>query len=214
MTTISGTIAVTSALTATATLYTGVSEIQIDPEELTMDPTDTETITATVLPAGADTQDLIWESEDTSIATVTVLTSTTAEVEAVSDGRTSIMVYIDSDNTLDRVSAVVDVTVNFVAPTLIGLSLNRSTVTDYVDAVFSLRATEEPENAEVDLTWTSTDTGVATVADYGKEGRVTAVGLGETTIRAEDGSTGVFAECVVEIVEYEKTEYTGIWILG
>ena len=78
------------------------------------------------------------------------------------------------------------------------IQLSSGSLTLQVGSTHTLTATVEPEGAaNREITWSSSDTSVATVGD---NGLVTAVGVGTATITAsaQDGS-GVSAECTVTV---------------
>ena len=78
------------------------------------------------------------------------------------------------------------------------IRLSSASLTLQVGSTHTLTATVEPEGAaNREITWSSSDTSVATVGD---NGLVTAVGVGTATITAsaQDGS-GVSAECTVTV---------------
>ncbi|MBM6871522.1 glycoside hydrolase family 2 TIM barrel-domain containing protein, partial [Pseudoflavonifractor phocaeensis] len=69
----------------------------------------------------------------------------------------------------------------------------------------NLTATVEPENAtDKSVTWTSSDEGVATVAD----GKVTAVAVGEAEITVTTVDGGFTATCVVTVSEKPADSFT------
>ena len=75
------------------------------------------------------------------------------------------------------------------------VTLNAATLTLSPGATGKLTATVLPENADdKTVTWSSSDTEVATV---GNDGTVTAVSIGEATITARAG--GKTAVCVVTV---------------
>ena len=75
-----------------------------------------------------------------------------------------------------------------------GISLNKNTTTIYTGANETLIATVEPNDTTDTVTWTSSNTAVATVDNTGK---VTAVATGTATITAKAGSKS--ATCVVTV---------------
>ena len=140
----------------------------------------TETLTATVDPAGA-TDKLEWASSNNGVATVVdgVVTSVapgTAEITA----------------TCGNASAKCSVTVK-VAATAISLSKGILSLT--VGDSETLTATVAPANTTDILEWSSSAEDIAAV----KDGTVTAVALGTATITAKAGS--VSATCTVVVNE-------------
>lgn len=78
-----------------------------------------------------------------------------------------------------------------------GVAMSRASETMNIDGTIHLSAAVLPGNATYpDITWTSSDTKVATVDQTGK---VTAVGLGQTAITA--AAEGVSDTCTVSVVD-------------
>ena len=146
------------------------------------------TLTATVLPEDATYKNLTWESSDKSIATV----DANGKVTAVALGSATITVY-SADG---EISAQCKVTV---IRLVTSITLDKTELEIYVgDDPAELVATVLPEDAtNKSLSWTSSDTSVATVDE---EGRVTAVSSGFATITATacDGS-GKNASCNINV---------------
>ena len=104
-----------------------------------------------------------WGQNNTQ--TVTVKTNRTGTAHIKCDGKTILTVVVKEP----EVPATI-------------LELNKDTVTLQVDKSETVRATTEPENATVN--WKSNNTNVATVDSNGK---ITATGIGTTTIVASSG---------------------------
>ena len=138
-------------------------------------------LTATVLPEDATDKSVTWTSSNTSVATV----SNTGLVTAVSSGTATITA---TTNDGSNKSATCTVTVDIPVPaTSISLSQTAATLTSQGETL-QLTATVLPENAtNKSVTWTSSNTSVATVSNTGL---VTAVSSGTATITATttDGS--------------------------
>ena len=170
------------AVTVVPVAVTGVS---LNKEELALEPGETSTLTATVLPENAANKSVIWTSDNTSVATV----DGTGTVTAKSVGTATITVTtVDGNKT-----ATCAVTVNSISIT--SISLNNTTLSLTKGGTATLVATITPSNATYQtVTWTSSDTSVATVDSNGK---VTAVGGGSATITATAG--GKTATCAVTV---------------
>lgn len=149
------------------------------------------TLTATVTPSNATNKKVTWTSSNSSVATV----SDTGVVTSKGSG-TAIITATTTDGT--NLTATCRVTVNIPA---MGISLNQTTLSfNALNQTATLTATITPSNAtNKDVTWTSSNTSVATVSEAGV---VTAKGNGSATITAKtvDG-TNLTATCTVIIYE-------------
>ncbi len=127
-----------------------------------------------------------WSTSDNSVATV----SSTGEVTAVGGGTATITAMSDDNNT---VKAQCTITVNV---PVTGISLDESAIVTYIGKSTTLTATIAPADAtDKSITWTSDDTGVATVTG----GVVTGVSEGTTVIRATANDGGFEATCNVTV---------------
>lgn len=158
-------------------------------ETLRLEPEDTKTLVATVLPKNADLKTVTWESDKEAVATVdkdgkvTAITEGTAIIKA-----TSVMV--------EEITAKCEVNVEIFVT---GVTLDEETLALTVggsDGV--LTATIAPETATDDsVLWASSDEEVATVA----EGVVAPVGEGTAIITVTTVDGGFTAECEVTVTE-------------
>ena len=171
-----------------------VSGITLSETSLTLQPDEMKTLTAIVLPEDADNPAVTWESSNEDVAEVNVR----GRVIANGIGTCTITcratdgsgVYAECSVTVSTVQLVTGITLS---QTSLSLSLPRNTTK-------TLTATVTPSNAtNKNVTWSSSNTSVATVDQSGK---VTAVGIGScvVTATAEDGS-GVTAECAVTVIQ-------------
>ena len=138
------------------------------------------TLMATISPVNATNTDVIWTSSNTGVATV----SATGEVSPVAEGTATITVTTEDGGHTDTCSVnVIDgVLVDGVTLDTDALSLTFGGVTG------TLVATVSPADATImGVTWSSSDTTVATVSATGE---VTATGSGtaEITVTTVDGS--------------------------
>ena len=135
------------------------------------------------------------EYNDGTSKTVTVGPGATSVSILLMDGKNSIkQIYIQSSEpgTLTLLSAYADTNAVFAT----GVSLDKTSVSMNLGETDYLKATVEPEEAtNKNITWSSSDESVATVA----YGTITAVGGGTATITVttEDGS--YTAECSVTV---------------
>lgn len=138
---------------------------------------------------GYPTDGLTWSSSNNDIATV----DQTGKVTAVSEG-TAVITVNNADGTM---SDICEVTVNAIHVT--SISLNATSISDLtVGSSSQLTATILPEYASnKSVTWTSSNTLVATVDNTGK---VTALSEGSATITATTVDGGLSAICSVTVV--------------
>ena len=143
------------------------------------------TLTATPAPANATPNTIIWTSNNEHVANVSG-----GEISAVGVGECDIKVIL-----LDKI-ATCHVTVTEIAPT--ELTLNQEFAKLEVGSQLTLTATVLPEDAtDKTVTWTTSNSAVATVDDMGT---VTAVGPGECDITAT--CRDMEANCHVIVVEH------------
>lgn len=158
---------------ATASIYTG----------------GTTTLTAEVSPANASNKSVTWSSSNSYIATVD---ENTGVVTGVSVGTVTITARtVDGGYTASATITVTPVPVT-------GVTLNQSTIRlQGTGATQQLTATVAPANASnKSVTWTSSNTGVATVSSTGL---VTAVAPGTTTVTVTTADGGYTASCTVKV---------------
>ncbi len=154
--------------------------IEIDDEILsngiTLGVTQSYTVSAKVNPSNTTNRKLIWTSSDTSIATVA-----NGVVTGVSSGTAVITVKCDADNTIYKTFSV---TVD--ADTLISISVSADSQKFKRYSEYTFSASANPSTASLEgLTWSSSNTNVATIDSTGK---VKTVGVGKTTITATCGN--------------------------
>ena len=141
------------------------------PETLALIKGNGETLTPTFLPEGT-ADSVMWSSSNTSVATV----DANGKVTGVGVGTATITVTTVSGNK----TATCAVTVSPVAVT--GVSLDKAAAEIKIGGTETLTATVAPNNATYQtVTWSSSDTSVATVDENGV---VTGVGAGTATITA------------------------------
>ncbi|EKQ57207.1 MULTISPECIES: Ig-like domain-containing protein [unclassified Clostridium] len=157
--------------------------ITLDKSSIDLNVGDSQQLTATTTPAGAQ---VTWTSSDSSIATV----DSTGKVTAVKEGQATITATTTDGSNLSA-SCVVNVT-SPVTPSIILNKTSDSLTTGQTD---NLIATTTP--SAVNVSWNSSNTSVATVDSTGK---VTAIGAGTAIITATttDGSN-LSASCTVNV---------------
>ena len=156
-----------------------------------------ETLKATITPAGATNQNVTWTSSKPTVATV----DANGKVTAKSLGMADITVTTEDGGytATCRVGVVRrpggDVSVT-------GVTLNKTATTIAVGASETLTATVAPTNAtNKKVTWTSSDPAVATVDASGK---VTGVAKGTATITVTTENGGYTATCAVEVADIKN----------
>lgn len=185
-------------ITATAGAKTATCVVTVNPKAVTGITLDKSTLeisvngsavlTATVEPEDATNKTVIWHSAGESIATVT-----NGIVTGVAAGVTTITATTEDGNFY----AICDVTVKANTIAVTGVTLSPSgTKTAALNETVTFTATVAPTNAtNKNVTWTSSNTSVATIAD----GAVTLIAPGVTTITVttEDGSFSGTCELTV-----------------
>ena len=176
-------------------VLTPISGLSLNKDQVTLYIGETETLEATLSPADATLKDPIsWASSDESVAKVdggkiTAVGKGTAKITASGGGKT----------------ASCDVEV---LKPVSGISLDKTTLEIPLEESVTLLASIIPSDAtpREDITWSSSNTQVATV----EGGKVTAVGIGSTTISAS--LEGYTAECNVTVkgMEYGKVAITDV----
>lgn len=162
-----------------------VQSVTVTPDEITLIETFQQQLSARVLPEDATEKDYVWSSSDDGIATV----SPDGKVTAVSTGLAIIKAVCGGKEGTCAVTVApfVAVTSVTVAPEKVSLKPGESA---------DLTASVLPADASVSqVSWTSSNTAVATVSDAG---HVVAVAEGEVDIKAACG--GVEGTCHVTVV--------------
>ena len=174
-----------------------IQSISLNESTINMEIGESETLEATVLPENATDKSVTWTSEDSTIATVE-----DGVVTAVAEGHTTIIATGSDGITWAGCS----VYVTDPNPSVKSVSLNESTLEIDLGKNSTLTATVMPYNAvDKSVTWESSDTDVATVAN----GVITAVGVGETTITVTTVDGGFTATCIVTVVD-NSIHVTGV----
>ena len=177
-----------------------ISSVKLDKSSLTLDVGENAVLKATVAPSDAANPELSWKSSDSDIAVV----NAKGKVSAKKAGTVTITAAAQDGSGKKSTCKVT------VKPLLVSsISLNKQTaVLNKYGEGMTLKATVSPSNAsDKELTWSSSDSKVATVDG---SGHVKAVGAGSAkiTAAAKDGS-GKKAVCTVEVVFHPNT-VTGV----
>ena len=174
-----------------------VEEKVIPVESITLNKTEAEIfvgaeekLTATVLPEDATNKDVTWTSSDTTVATV----DQNGRVAAQNKAGTATITATAGDK-----SATCTITVKtIIAVTKVSITPPDSTKIKYGEAI-DLVATVEPEDAtNKNVTWTSSDTTVATVDQNGRVAAQNKAGTATITVTTEDGGKTDTCDITVE----------------
>ena len=173
-----------------------VTSVTLDKEVLSLEDGAEYSLTATVLPIDASNKELTWTSSNTSVATV----NSNGKVTATGVGNATITATAKDGS---GKSASCAITVSAIAVT--GVSLNVNSLELFEGDSSTLTATISPSNAsEKGLTWTSSDTSVATV----NNGVVNALKKGTTTITVDTTDGHKQAQCIVTVKEVTVTGFS------
>ncbi len=196
----SSTITVTSPTVA-------VTGVTVSPSEATVAINGTLQLTPNVKPSTATNRTVTWSSSDSNIATV----SSSGLVTGKAAGTATITVKTnDGNKTATSTITVEDNSITIVPVSSVTVSPTEATIP--VGETRAIVATITPEDAaNKDVTWTSSDTNIATVSN---DGEVTAKAVGTATITvttADGNKTATTAITVVEPApEEEEVSVTGI----
>ena len=157
-----------------------------------------ETLTATVAPSNATNKTVSWKSSDASTASV----DANGKVTAVKAGSATITVTTaDGSKT-----ATCSVTVTSKTVSVTDVTLDKTEAALTQGETVQLTATVKPDDAtDKTLTWSTSDSKVATVDETGK---VTAVETGSATITAKAGDKTATCAVTVTAKVIEVTEIT------
>ena len=171
-----------------------VSSIDVIPQEISLKVNQAIKVQAVVNPVDATDKSLKWSSSNTAVATV----DGNGNIIAVAMGETDITVTANDGS---GVSATCKVTVVPTPVESVSVTANGST-TLKPGQTLQLDATVLPENAtDKTVVWTSSDVTVATVTNAGL---VTAVSVGNASIKATAGDKSACVEITVEPIRAES----------
>ena len=178
-----------------------VTGVTLDKTSLSIEAGQTAQLTATVQPGNADNQAVTWSSSDNTIVSV----DATGKITANTKGSATITVTTaDGGKTA---TCTVTVTEPAAPVAVTGVTLNKNNTTIYTGRTETLTATIQPADAtNKAITWTSDNTGVATV----NNGVVTGVSVGTATITVKTTDGGFTATCIVKVEEAPIVHPTGV----
>ena len=174
--------------TCTVEVVQLVTAISLESTSISLDAGKTKTLTATISPSSASNKNVTWKSSNTSIVKI----SSKGVVTAVAAGTAVITVTSKDGN----VSTTCRVTVTQPAT---GISLNKTKANVDVGGTYTLKATLKPSNVtSTYVSWTSSDTKVATVTS---KGVVKGLKTGTTVITAATANGTYKATCKITVIK-------------
>ena len=180
-----------------------VTGVTLDKTSLSIEAGQTAQLTATVQPGNADNQAVTWSSSDNNVVSV----DATGKITANAKGSATITVTTTDGG--KTATCTVTVTEPAAPVAVTGVTLNKNNTTIYTGRTETLTATIQPADAtNKAVTWTSDNTGVATV----NNGVVTGVSVGSATITAKTADGGFTATCTVTVEEAPIVHPTGVSI--
>lgn len=156
--------------------------ITLDSHELTLTIGEEQLLTATVHPETPEQAAFDWSSSDPEVASV----NAEGLVTALSTGEALITVKFQGRSDACRVTVTEKVDAVKVTP---------ETAEVLIGETIHLTATVTPESIQLPVTWTSTNTDIATVDE---QGVVTGIAAGNVIIMAQAG--GMTDDCIVSVV--------------
>lgn len=164
-----------------------VDSITLDQSEKTLNIGETVTLTVTVSPENATNKNISWSSNNVLVATV----DANGKVTAKSVGEANITATVDGK------TATCTITVEPIKVTNVSITSPASTTIKYGDTL-NLEAIVKPETAtNKNVTWSSSDTTVATVNQKGHVVAQNKEGTATITVTTEDG--GKTAKCTITV---------------
>ncbi len=166
-----------------------VMSVSLDKTSLKLEENDGKRLTATVQPANATNPKVTWKSSNTKVATV----SESGFITAKKEGTATI-----TAKTANGKKATCKLTVKNLVIQVTSIELNKNTLDMKIGDTENLIATVRPFNAtKKTITWTSSNSKVATVSSKGK---IKALKAGTTVITAKT-SNGKKKTCKVKVKE-------------
>ncbi|MEE1096428.1 MAG: Ig-like domain-containing protein [Paludibacteraceae bacterium] len=178
-----------------------VTGVTLDKTTLSIEAGQTAQLAASIQPANADNQAVTWSTSDAAIASVDANGKVTANAKGTA---TITVTTADGGKTA---TCTITVTEPAAPVAVTGVTLNKNNTTIYTGRAETLTATIQPADAtNKAVTWTSDNTGVATV----NNGVVTGVSVGSATITAKTADGGFTATCTVTVEEAPIVHPTGV----
>lgn len=162
-----------------------VTSVKLNKNELTLHNGETETLTATVLPADADNRTVIWSTSDEKVVSVKG-----GKITALTKGTAIVTVKTEDGGLLDMCNVTV-------LQNVTEIKVKSETYTVHEGGVIKIEAEALPENAENRaLIMESSDESIATV----KDGTIKALKMGEATITITSAYTKGITKTVKVVV--------------
>ena len=172
-----------------------VSGISLNKSSLSLEIGASETLTATISPSNATDKSVSWSTSNSSVATVS-----NGKVTGVAEGSVTITVATSNGK---KATCSVNVIKKEVPVT--SVIIDKATLTLVEGKNETLTAAIYPSNAtNKSLTWTSSNTSVATVSNSGK---VIGVAKGQTIITV-NSSNGKSSSCTVTVIPDSSKSFT------
>lgn len=161
-----------------------VTSIELNKTELKLEEGASETLTATVKPDNATDKTVTWSSSDENVATI----DASGKVTAIKKGSATITAQAGEKTAKCTVTVYKEIPVS-------SIELDKTSLSLVVGDEVTLNATVKPDDAtDKTVTWSSSDSSIATVDANGK---VTAMKEGTATITAKAGEAK--ATCIADI---------------
>lgn len=179
--------------------------VPIDPTKisiqssLSMNVGDSSNLRVSFTPSNANqNKEILWSSSDTSIASVN-----NGVVTALKKGTATITAKLSFNNSIQASCAV-----NVSNISVTSITLDKSVLYLTLGAEKQLTATVLPANAtDKTVTWTSSNTSVATVAN----GNITPISKGQTIVRVTTTDGNKVASCTVNVTDQDTFDYD--WLI-
>ena len=197
-----------SAISVSCTVKVAAADIKVTgvtltPATLTLAVGREKQLSALVRPSDATNKNLTWSSSVPSVATV----DGSGLVKALKPGETTVIVTTEDGN----FRAACQVTVTAGSVPLTGLSISRSAAVIAKGDSFQLEAVFTPANTtERDVTWSSSQPGVATVSTTGLV-RGRNLGTSLISVRSADGKYVALCQITVAATAASFTDTSGHW---
>lgn len=164
-----------------------ITSLALSPKTASKKVGDDQQYTVEITPTNALNKDIVWTSSNENVATI----DTNGKATVVGVGTTTITAKNNNSNKSDTATLMG-----------VGVTVSPKTATLLVNDTQDLTATVLPEEANQDITWTSSNDEVATVSENGK---VTALKSGTVTITATNEATGASDTATITINDLHLT---------
>ncbi|MDE6253427.1 MAG: Ig-like domain-containing protein [Lachnospiraceae bacterium] len=179
------------------TVIKPVGNISVNPTSMTLVEGRSATITATITPPDATYTGIRWKTSNPSVATVDY----NGGVTAISAGNCKVYAVSTDGNDIKGTTNVI------VKPAVPAnaVSINSSNITMLPGQARRLSVRIKPSNTTESISWSSSDTSVATVDE---NGYVVARGQGRATIYVTSSDSGLESTCEIVVLALNATYIT------